>query len=106
MNRRALVAFMGAGIAVRASASHAQRTQRLRTVGVLMGLTNDEENKPRAAAIEQGLAKRGWVVGQNLRLEYRFAGGDSARMRSLSKELVELGPDLIIGHSTPVVAAL
>jgi putative ABC transport system substrate-binding protein len=106
INRRALMAFLGAGAVIRTSASNAQQTQKPRTVGVLMGLTNDEENKPRAAAIEQGLAKRGWVAGQNLKLEYRFAGGDSARMRSLSKELVELGPDVIIGHSTPVVAAL
>ncbi len=71
-----------------------------------MGLTNDEETKARAAAIEQGLAKKGWVVGQNLHLEYRFANGDEARMLDLAKEIVALHPDVIIGHSTPVVAAL
>ncbi len=71
-----------------------------------MGIANDEETQARAKVIEQGLAKKGWVVGQNLRIEYRFAGGDAERMLSLSKELVALHPDVIIGHSTPVVAAL
>jgi putative tryptophan/tyrosine transport system substrate-binding protein len=106
MERRTLVVLLGAGFAMRVATSRAQRLQKLRTVGVLMGLANDEETKARTAAIEHGLAEKGWIVGQNLRLEYRFAGGDNARMLSLSKELVGLGPDVIIGHSTPVVAAL
>jgi len=48
----------------------------------------------------------GWSVGQNLRIEYRYAAGDSVRMQALVKELVELKPDCILGHSTPVVTAL
>src|SRR5262249_22748693 len=45
-------------------------------------------------------------LGQNLRIEYRYAEGDSVRMKALAKELVELKPDCILGHSTPVVTAL
>ena len=71
-----------------------------------MGLANDAETQARAKAIEQGLANKGWVVGQNLRIEYRFAASDAERMFSFSKELVALHPDIIIGQSTPVVAAL
>jgi putative tryptophan/tyrosine transport system substrate-binding protein len=48
----------------------------------------------------------GWSVGQNLRIEYRYAEGDSVRMQALAKELVDLKPDCILGHSTPVVTAL
>jgi putative tryptophan/tyrosine transport system substrate-binding protein len=92
---------------MRSLPTNARQTSHLRTVGVLMGLANDdEETKARVKAIEQGLAKRGWVVGENLRIEYRFAGGDAERMLSFSKELVALHPDVIIAHSTPVVAAL
>ena len=106
MERRAFVTFLGAALAMRSIPTNAQQATRLRTVGVLMGLANDEETQARAKLIEQGLAKKGWIVGQNLRIEYRFAGGDAERMLSLSKELVALNPDVIIAHSTAVVDAL
>jgi putative ABC transport system substrate-binding protein len=104
--RRAFVATLSAALATRSLPTNAQQATSLRTVGVLMGLANDAETQARAKVIEQGLAKKGWVVGQNLRIEYRFAAGDFERMLSMSKELVALRPDVIIGHSTPVVAAL
>jgi putative ABC transport system substrate-binding protein len=104
--RRAFVATLSAALAMRSIPTNAQQATRLRTVGVLFGLANDEETQARAKAIEQGLAKKGWIVGQNLRIEYRFAGSDPDRILGFSKELVALHPDVIIGHSTPVVAAL
>jgi putative ABC transport system substrate-binding protein len=104
--RRAFLTSLGAALAVRPTSTHAQQAALLRTIGVLMGLANDAETQARAKAIEQGLANKGWVVGQNLRIEYRFAASDAERMFSFSKELVALHPDIIIGHSTPVVAAL
>jgi putative tryptophan/tyrosine transport system substrate-binding protein len=105
MQRRAFLACLGSALAVRPVRIDAQEAGS-RTVGVLMGLTKDEETRARAAVIEQGLAKRGWIVGQNLRIEYRFAEADPARLLELSKELCGLNPDVIIAHSTPVVAAL
>src|ERR1700685_4808572 len=102
MKRRTFVASLGAALATRSFPAHAQQTNRLRTVGVLMGIANDDETQARAKVIEQGLAKKGWIVGQNLRIEYRFSGSDAERMLSLSKELAALNPDVIIGHSTPV----
>jgi putative ABC transport system substrate-binding protein len=100
-----LVTF-GAALAMYARSAHAEQAGRLRTIGVLMGLADDVGTQARTNAIEQGLANKGWIVGQNLRIEYRFAANDAERMSSFSKELVELHPDIIIGHSTPVVAAL
>jgi putative tryptophan/tyrosine transport system substrate-binding protein len=67
---------------------------------------HDAEAKARVKAFEQGLEREGWSAGQNLRIEYRYAEGDSVRMQALAKELVELKPDCILGHSTPVVTAL
>lgn len=106
MLRRTFIAFAGAALATRTVPARAQQATRLRTVGVLMGLANDQEAQTRTKAIEQGLAKRGWIVGRNLRLEYRYAEGDPEKAAALSKELVALQPDAIIGHSTPVVTAL
>jgi putative ABC transport system substrate-binding protein len=104
--RRAFLASFSAALAVHPKSTHAQQASRLRTIAVLMGLANDAETQARAKALEQGLANKGWIVGQNLRIEYRFAASDTERMVSFSKELVALQPDIIIGHSTPVVAAL
>jgi putative ABC transport system substrate-binding protein len=104
--RRAFLASLSAALAVHPKSAHAQQASRLRTIAVLMGLANDAETQARTKALEQGLANKGWIVGQNLRIEYRFAASDAERMFSFSKELVALHPDIIIGHSTPVVAAL
>ena len=106
LKRRTFVAFLSAALAMRRTSTFAQPATRLRTVGVLMGIANDAETKARAKIIEQGLAKEGWIVGQNLRLEYRYAASDAESILRLAKELVSLHPDVIIGHSTPVVAAL
>jgi putative tryptophan/tyrosine transport system substrate-binding protein len=104
--RRAIVAILSVALATRSFPTNAQQAAHLRTVAVLMGLANDAETQARVKVIEQGLAKAGWIVGQNLRIEYRYAASDTESMLRLSKELVGLHPDVIIGHSTPVVAAL
>src|SRR5215470_14846678 len=105
MRRREFIRLLGGALAAQVMPAKAQEL-RVRTVGVLMGFANDAEAKARVQAFEQGLESEGWSVGQNLRIEYRYAEGDSARMEALAKELVELKPDCILGQSTPVAAAL
>jgi putative tryptophan/tyrosine transport system substrate-binding protein len=105
MRRREFIALLGGALAAQAMPANAQEL-RVRTVGVLMGFANDAAAKARVEAFEQGLESEGWSVGQNLRIEYRYAEGDSVRMQALAKELMELKPDCILGHSTPVVTAL
>jgi putative ABC transport system substrate-binding protein len=106
ITRRRYAALLGGAVGMWAITLRAQPAERKCVVGVLMGLAHDAETQARAKVIEQGLAQKGWIIGKNLRIEYRFAAGDAERMLSLSKELVALHPDVIIGHSTPVVAAL
>jgi putative ABC transport system substrate-binding protein len=105
MNRREFIRLLGGALAAQAIPANAQEL-RVRTVGVLIGLANDAEAKARTEAFQQGLEREGWSVGQNLRIEYRYADGDSVRMQALAKELVKLKPDCILGHSTPVVTEL
>ena len=104
MRRREFIALLGGTLAAQAIPANAQEPVRVRTVGVLMGFANDAEAKARVQAFEQGLETEGWSVGQNLRIESRYAEGDSARMEALAKELVELKPGCILGQSTPVTA--
>ena len=86
--------------------ANAQGPIGLRTVGALMGFANDTEAKARTEAFEQGLETAGWSLGRNLRIEYRYAEGDSVRMQALAQELVELKPECILAQSTPVTDAL
>jgi putative ABC transport system substrate-binding protein len=48
----------------------------------------------------------GWVEGRNLNIEWRWTGGDIARVREYATELVRLAPDVIVANGTPSVAAL
>src|SRR6266403_3856546 len=106
MRRREFIRLLGGALAAQAIPANAQEPVRVRTVGVLMGFANDAEAKARVEAFEKGLESDGWSLGQNLRIEYRYAEGDSARMQALAAELVELKPDCILGQSTPVTAVL
>src|SRR5215470_1687811 len=106
MRRRDFITLLGGAWAAQAIPANAQEPVRLRTVGALMGFANDAEAKARIQAFEKGLESEGWSLGQNLRIEYRYGEGNSARMPALAKELVELKPDCILGQSTPVIAAL
>ena len=106
MRRRDFITLLGGALADRAIPANAQEPVRVRTVRALMGFANDAEVKARVDAFEQGLERDGWSVGHDLRIEYRYAEGDSARMQALAQELVELKPDCVLGQSTPVTAAL
>ena len=106
MRRREFITLLGGALADQAIPANAQEPVRVRTVGALMGFANDAEAKARVDAFEQGLEREAWSVGHNLRIEYRYVEGDSARMQVLAKELVELKPDCVLGQSTPVTAAL
>jgi putative tryptophan/tyrosine transport system substrate-binding protein len=106
MKRREFITLLGGALTSRPILANAQPAARMRSVAVLMGLADDAEAQGRSMAFEQGLEREGWSLGQDLRIEYRYAEGDSARTQAFAKELVELKPDCIVGHSTPVVTAL
>ena len=106
MRRREFITLLGGALADQAIPANAQEAVRVRTVGVLMGIANDAEAKARVEAFEQGLKREGWSLGQNLRIEYRYAEGDFAGMQALATELVGLEPYCVLGQSTPVTAAL
>jgi putative tryptophan/tyrosine transport system substrate-binding protein len=106
MKRREFIGLLGGALAAQAVPANAQEPVRVRTVGALMGFANDAEAKARTEAFEKGLESEGWSLRQNLRIEYRYAQGDTTHMQTLAKELVELKPDCILGQSTPVTSVL
>ena len=85
----------------------AQQHTEIRRLGVLLNLSeNDVEAQRLLKAFHEGLAQLGWTDGRNLRIDYRWAGGDVGQIRTFAKELVELSPDIMVGYATPSVAAL
>jgi len=85
----------------------AQQPDRIRLIGVLMGFAeSDPTAQSMVAAFRAALAKLGWTEGSNVRIELRWSGYDRDRIKTLAKELVDLRPDVILGQTTPVTAAL
>jgi len=106
MRRRDFVMLVGAALAWPRPAC-AQHGDRMRRVGVLMALpTGDPSGRAEAAALEQGLQELGWVKGRNITIEYRWPGGDLEHARAAAQEIVALSPDVLVGRSTPAIAAL
>ena len=54
----------------------------------------------------RGCSNRGWTVGHNVRIDYRWGGADAERFRRDAAELVALAPDVILASATPSVQAL
>lgn len=107
LNRRELITLLGSSVAAWPLAARAQRIGSTRMLGVLMGPSeNDPAAQRQLAVFRDALAKLGWTEGRNLRTVLRWAGGDAANVRLLAKELIALQPDVILGHTSRVIAAL
>ena len=79
----------------------------MRRVGVFTpGTADDPEHKVRDAAFLQGMGELGWIVGRNLRVDYRWGAGDYERFRAMAAELIALAPDVILAQGSSTVTAL
>jgi putative ABC transport system substrate-binding protein len=104
--RREFITLLG-GAAAWPLAARAEQGGRVRRIGVLPGgAENDPTAKTDISAFTQALAELGWTDGRNVRMDLRWAGGDTNRIRALAQELVGLQPDIILAGSTPVTVAL
>ena len=108
MRRREFIALLCGAVVLSSVAVRAQQPDRVRRIGLFIGATeeNDPEARIRITGFRQGLEALGWTEGRNIQIDYRFGGGDPARIQAYAAELVSSGPDLIVANSTPVVAAL
>jgi ABC-type uncharacterized transport system substrate-binding protein len=106
MRRRDFIALAAGIVLARPLAAHAQRGDRVRRIAVLMSnAEGDPEGRARAAAFLHGLRDLGWSDGQNLRIEWRWAGGDIGRSRVYAAEIAELAPELVVANGTPNLSA-
>jgi len=107
MRRRDFIKVVAGSMAVWPIAARAQPVDRMRRIGVLSGLgENDPEGRARVAAFQEGLQKLGWTEGRNLRIDVRWGTIEAEAMQRLASELVALQPDLIVTQNTPGTAAV
>jgi putative tryptophan/tyrosine transport system substrate-binding protein len=107
MRRREFISFVAGTVAAWPLAAHGQQSQRMRRIGVLMPLAADDpEEQSRLTAFAQGLQEFGWSEGRNVRIEYRWTGGDTERARKYAAELVAIAPDVIFATGIPSVMPL
>ena len=85
----------------------AQQSDRVRRIGVLSGLPEDDSQAhARVAAFRQGMRERGWNEGRNLQIDFCWAGPDAGRIKSCAEELIGRAPDATLAIGSVSVAAL
>ena len=106
MRRRAFITLLGGAVAW-PHAARAQQPDRMRRIGVLLPISEDDpEGEPRLAAFRQRLQQLGWTEGRNVTIETRWGGGDAEHMRRQAAELIALTPDAIFVTGNSAVSPL
>ena len=105
MRRRDFISFVSSAAAW-PLAARAQQPERMRHIGVLMALKEDDpQGQADVVAFQRALLELGWIDGRNIRLDYRWATGDPDRVRADATDLVQSAPDAIVVNSTPAARA-
>ena len=98
MHRRAFVGAAAGALLLSPFRIEAQ-TARVFRIGYLV-LNSADVSQHTLTAFRQGLRERGWVEGQNILLEVRYADGVAERLRALVAELIRLNVDVIVTTSS------
>jgi putative ABC transport system substrate-binding protein len=107
MKRREFITLIGGVAAAWPLAAHAQQPERMRRIGVMMGLREDDrQGRQQAQALREGLEELGWADGRNIRIDFHWGIGEPGRAQLVAKELVRLQPDLIVSHTVSASTAV
>ncbi len=101
MRRRDFVTLLG-GTVLMPLAARAQ--QAVPVIGLING-TSAEKYEPQVAAFRQGLKESGFVDGENVTIEYRWAEGDYSRLPALAADLVKRQVAVIVANTPANIAA-
>ena len=105
MDRRAFITVVGGSMLAAPVAGEAQQAQNIPRIGILTNAA-PSPNSPTLEAFRQGLRELGYVEGQNILLEYRYAEGRVERFADLAAELVRLKVDVIVASGPMIQAAV
>ena len=104
MRRRMFLGSFGLVMLGASLMAEAQQPEQIARIGRLSPLSASAD-APVREGLRQGLRDLGWVEGQNLTIENRFAEGNVRRLPELAAELVRLKVDVIVTGSVPAAAA-
>jgi putative ABC transport system substrate-binding protein len=106
MKRREFIGLVG-GVAIAWPLAARAQGERIRRIGLLWATSEDDPvAQARQAAFLQGLQQLGWIDGQNLRIDVRWAAGNPASARQYAAELVALAPDVILASGGAIIGPL
>src|SRR5437868_11380225 len=105
MGRRAFIAS-ALGLCAVPLVALAQHAGKVARIGMLLPNTPETAARsPRIAAFLRGLRDLGWIEGQNLAIEWRFAEGQMGRLAELAADLARIGVDAIVTAAAPSALA-
>jgi len=104
IDRRTFLGGLALSVLVAPLAAEAQQAGKVWRIG-LLAPRSASDALPFNKAFRQGLSELGWVEGQNIVIEYRFAEGRYNRLPDLAAELVRLKVDVIVAGGTAASAA-
>jgi putative tryptophan/tyrosine transport system substrate-binding protein len=99
VTRRWLITRLSLAVLAAPVAVEAQQGRAIPRVGFLF--YGSAGSSPEVDAFRRGLTDLGYIDGQNVSVEYRFASGRAERLPALAAELVRLGPNVIVAPGTP-----
>jgi ABC-type uncharacterized transport system substrate-binding protein len=101
MERRAFMGTLAGGLLTAPLAAEAQQAAKAARIGFL----SLSPGRTPTMDISPGLRELGWIEGQNIAIEYRWAAGREHQLPALAAELVRLKVDVIVTSSTPAAQA-
>jgi len=116
VRRRDFISLLGGITVAWPLAARAQQPEQMRRIGVLMSAASETDQQAGLAVFKETLHQLNWIDGRNMRVEVRWARGDSAEARRGAEELVALPADVImvvgqlglevlmrVTHSVPII---
>ena len=107
MRRRTVLAILGGLAVALPRVARAQQPERMRRIGILgNGRVSDPTSQANWAALARGLRDLGWIEGQNLQIDHRYADSSPNLLTSYAKELVDFAPEVVVVAASTAVRAM
>jgi len=104
MDRRAFIGTLAGGLLAAPLAAEGQQAGKVYRIGVL-STTGAEQESVIWTELRRLLRERGWLEGQNLLIEWRYAEGKYERLPDMAADLVSSKPNMIMARGGPGATA-